>query len=106
MRSSSPLSDSRILTRSRTGLCNASTIAPVTSSGLPVLESPCSDAIQFQIKRIPSEFFETCCGRYGGKRRNSRIAKYRQEIVALTFLGIEKYEVSKLTTNLEVITNL
>ena len=89
VRSSSPLLQSKVLTRSMTGTRRTPNGVPVTSSGNPVFESPCSDAAQFRIERIASEASEMCCGRYGGKRCNARIAKYRRAVAAPTFLGIE-----------------
>ena len=43
-----------------------------------------------------------CCGRYGGKRCNARIAKYRQVVAASTFLGIEMQSKSSDTRQVQV----
>ena len=79
-----------------------STIVPVTSSGLPVLKSPCSDATQFRIERIPSKSSETCCEYYRGKYYNLRIAKYQWAVAAPTFLGIEKLSKSRESRQVQV----
>ena len=76
VRSCSPLLDLKKSTRTKSVLCHAHTNVPITSSRLPVLEFPCSNATQFQIERIPSKSSKTCRRRYGGKRCNARTAKY------------------------------
>ena len=43
-----------------------------------------------------------CRGRYSGKRCNARIAKYRQAVAALTFLGIEMQSKSNDTRQVQV----
>ena len=75
---------------------------PITSTGLPILASPCLDATQFRIERFSSEFSETCRGRFGGKRCNARIAKYRRVVAAPTFLGIEKQSKSSESQQVQV----
>ena len=102
VRSSSPLLQSKVSTRSMIGTRRTPNGVPVTSSGNPVFESPCSDAAQFQIERIASESSEMCRGRYGGKRCNARIAKYRRAIAAPTFLGIEMQSKSSDTRQVQV----
>ena len=67
----------------------------ITRSGLSVLESPCSDPLQWRIERVPFDSTVTCWGRYNGKRCNAKIAKYRRSIAAPTFLGIERHSKSK-----------
>ena len=43
-----------------------------------------------------------CRGRYGGKRCNARIAKYRRAVAAPTFLGIEMQSKSSDTCQVQV----
>ena len=102
VRSSSPLLQSKVLTRSMTGTRRTPNGVPVTSSENPVFESPCSNTAQFRIERIASESSEMCCGRYGGKRCNIRIAKYRRAVAAPTFLGIEMQSKSSDTRQVQV----
>ena len=63
----------------------------LTTSGLPILESACSDPTQWQIERISSNVVNVCCGRFEGRRCNAKIARYRQAFAAPTFMGIEKH---------------
>ena len=81
------------LTGSRHSLASGSQV--ITRSGLPILESPCSDPSQWHIERVPSDSSVTCWGRFDGKRCNAKIAKYRCSIAAPTFLGIERHLKSK-----------
>ena len=74
----------------------------ITRSGLPILESPCSDPLQWRIERVPSDSFVTCWGRFDGKRCNAKIAKYRRSIAAPTFLGIERHSKSKESRQVQV----
>ena len=89
VRSSSPLLQSKVSTRSMTGIRRTPNGVPVTSFRNPVFESPCFNATQFRIERIASESLEMCRGLYGGKRCNARIAKYQRAVAASTFLGIK-----------------
>ena len=74
----------------------------ITRSGLPILETPCSDLSQWRIERVPSDSFVTCWDRFDGKRCNAKIAKYRRSIAAPTFLGIERHSKSNESRQVQV----
>ena len=63
----------------------------LTASGLPVLESACSDPTQWRIEKISSNATNVCRGRFEGQRCNAKIARYRRAVAAPTFTGIEKH---------------
>ena len=102
VRSSSPLFQSKVSTRSMTGIRRTPNGVPVTSSGNPVFESPCSEVAQFQIERIASKSSEMCRGHYGEKCCNARITKYQRVVAAPTFLGIEMQSKSSDTRQVQV----
>ena len=74
----------------------------ITYSGLPILESPCSDPSQWRIERVSSDSSVTCWSQFDGKRCNAKIAKYRRSITAPTFLGIERHSKSKESRQVQV----
>ena len=63
----------------------------LTASGLPVLESACSNLTQWRIERISSDVVDVCYGRFEERRCNAKIARYRRAVAAPTFTGIEKH---------------
>ena len=63
----------------------------LTASGLPVLESACSDPTQWRIERISFNASDVCRGRFEGRRCNAKIARYRQAVATPTFTSIEKH---------------
>ena len=60
-------------------------------NGLPIVESPCTNLMDWRIERISSSSLEQCRGHsIHGSDCNAKIAKYRKAVAAPTFIGIQR----------------
>ena len=91
MKSCTPQSMSGKLRRSSIVQLASDHPQAVTTSGLPVLESTCSDPTQWRIERISSDATDVCRGHFEGQRCNAKISRYCRVVAAPTFMGIEKH---------------
>ena len=64
------------------------------SLAFPILESAYADPSQWKIEQISLESIDMYRRRFGGKRCNAKIVKYRHAIIAPTFTKIEKHSKS------------
>ena len=61
-----------------------------TKNGHPIVESPCTNLMDWRIECISPSSLEQCRGRFAnGSNCNTKIAKYRRAVAAPTFTGIQ-----------------
>ena len=73
-----------------------------TKNGLSIVESPCTNLMDWRIERISPSSLELCRGHStNGSNCNAKIAKYRRAVAAPTFTGIQRRGKSRDTQQMQ-----
>ena len=90
-----------VLTQDFARLTVSSTSRPLlvrSKNGHPIVESPCTNLMDWRIERISPSSLEQCRGHStNGSNCNAKIAKYQRVVAAPTFTGIQRRAKSRNT---------